>query len=256
MNTSSRRFAEITTARPILFVRFFLITGLLLLAGCKTAPPKSSIGYNYTIQTGDTLDVVAGEYRKQGVDVTVDQIMAANPTLKATTNIQAGVQLFIPDNNRANLEDLKAKASHGDTVAECTIGVMYQQGHGVPQDYVQAAKWFQRAAKHGQGDAQFCLGELYQHGQGVKNDPAQHIGGVDETKHFSLRWCFCSNVLESHLPVLECAFNHGSRFSSQASPEAFVLGPFEAYEGKLLIEWPGDARFENNSARSCGGRQK
>jgi hypothetical protein len=82
------------------------------------------------------------------------------------------------------------------------------------------------------------------------------IGGVDEAKHFSLRWCFCSNVFESHWPVLDCAFNRGSRFLSQASPEAFVLGPFEAYERKLLIEWPGDARFENNSARGCGGRPK
>ena len=173
INSSSRRFAEITAARPISFVWFFLITGLMLVAGCKTAPPKGAIGYNYTMQTGDTLDAVAGEYRKQGVDVSVDQIMAANPNLKATTNIQAGVQLFIPDNDRANLEDLTAKASHGDTVAECAIGVMYKQGHGVPQDFVQAAKWFQRAAKHGQGDAQFCLGELYQHGQGVKKDPAQ-----------------------------------------------------------------------------------
>ena len=151
----------------------FAITGLLLVAGCKTAPPNGAIGYNYTIQTGDTLDAVAGEYRKQGVDVTVDQIMAANPNFKVTTNIQAGVQLFIPDNQRANLEELKAKASHGDAVAECTIGVMYKQGNGVSQDYVQAAKWFQRAAKHGQGDAQFCLGELYQHGQGVKKDSAQ-----------------------------------------------------------------------------------
>lgn len=106
MHASSRRFAETITARPILFVRFLLITGLLLVAGCKTSPPKSTIGYNYTVQTGDSLDAVAGEYQKQGVAVTVDQIMAANPNLKATTNIEAGAQLFIPDNNRANLEDL------------------------------------------------------------------------------------------------------------------------------------------------------
>ena len=173
MKTKSRSLAKTTTTQPILVVRFLIITSLLLAAGCKTAPPKSEIGYNYTVQAGDNLDVLAGEYRKKGVEVTADQIMAANPTLKVTTNIQAGVQIFIPDNNRVNLEELEAKARHNDAVAECTIGVMYKQGNGVPQDYVQAARWFQRAAHHDQGDAQFCLGELYQHGQGVKKDPAK-----------------------------------------------------------------------------------
>lgn len=145
----------------------------LLLAGCKTGTPTGTVGYNYTVQAGDTLDAVASECGKQGVAVTVDQIIAANPNLIATTNIEAGLQLFIPDHNRASLEDLKAKAKQGDAVAEFTIGVLYKHGIGVPQDYAEAAKWFQRAAKHGQGEAQFCLGKLYQHGQGVKQDPAQ-----------------------------------------------------------------------------------
>jgi TPR repeat protein len=148
---------------------------ILLVAGCKSAPPKETIGYNYTVQAGDTLDAVAGEYRKQGVDVAVDQIMAANPNLKATTNIEAGVQLFIPDNNRANLEDLKAKASHGDVVAQCNLGYRYEKGNGVAQDYTEALKWYRRAAKQGQASAQCNLGQLYYRGNGVRTNLAEAL---------------------------------------------------------------------------------
>jgi TPR repeat protein len=155
----------------------FLATllSMLLVAGCKTAPPKSPIGYNYTTQTGDTLAAVAGEYRKQGVDVTADQIVAANPTLKANTNIQAGVQLFIPDKNRADLEDLKAKANRGDAEAQCAVAVLYHRGKNVSQDYAQAAKWFGKAARQGQGKAQFWLANLYDNGLGVKTNHAKAI---------------------------------------------------------------------------------
>jgi hypothetical protein len=48
----------------------------LLATGCNSAS-QGAIGYNYTVQAGDTLDAVAGEYQKQGVAVTAHQIMAA-----------------------------------------------------------------------------------------------------------------------------------------------------------------------------------
>lgn len=145
----------------------------LLTTGCNTAPSERMPGYSYTIKTGDTINAVAEEYQKKGVEVTIDQIVAANPNLKSGTNLEAGGKLFIPDKNRANLEELKAKARQGDAVAECTIGVWYKRGQGVPQDYAEAARWFNRAAQHGQGDAQLCLGQLYQKGQGVKMDRTQ-----------------------------------------------------------------------------------
>ena len=78
----------------------FLISGFLVLmfaSGCKTAPPNVALGYSYPVQTGDTLEAVAEAYQKQGVDVTVEQIMAENPGIKITTNTEAGAQTFIPE---------------------------------------------------------------------------------------------------------------------------------------------------------------
>ncbi len=42
---------------------------------------------------------------------------------------------------------------------------MYDEGRGVPQNDVEAAYWFRRAAEQGDADAQFILGALYAEGQ-------------------------------------------------------------------------------------------
>ena len=47
---------------------------------------------------------------------------------------------------------------------------MYSHGQGVPQDYIEAAKWYRLAAEQGHADAQHNLGVLYLQGQGVPQD--------------------------------------------------------------------------------------
>jgi TPR repeat protein len=56
---------------------------------------------------------------------------------------------------------------------------MYNQGHGVPQDYAQAAVWYRKAAERGDADAEEGLGELYRNGQGVPQDYAQAYFWLD-----------------------------------------------------------------------------
>lgn len=47
---------------------------------------------------------------------------------------------------------------------------MYTYGHGVPQDYKEAAKWFRKAADQGNSSAQIYLGDMYSNGKGVPQD--------------------------------------------------------------------------------------
>ena len=61
-------------------------------------------------------------------------------------------------------------AEQGDAVAQFNLGVMYQQGQGVSQDYQTALKWYALAAEQGDAKAQFVLGVMYQQGQGVLQD--------------------------------------------------------------------------------------
>ena len=45
------------------------------------------------------------------------------------------------------------RAEKGGEVAQYILGNFYENGHGTPQDYVQAHKWFNIASMNGDGDA-------------------------------------------------------------------------------------------------------
>lgn len=70
------------------------------------------------------------------------------------------------------LETYHRSADQGDPEAEFKIGLLYSQGHGVAQDYAQAAVWYRKAANHGDASAQAALGALYFLGEGVPQDYA------------------------------------------------------------------------------------
>jgi hypothetical protein len=46
------------------------------------------------------------------------------------------------------------------------MGFLYYNGRGVPQDHVEAEKWWRKAAAQGSVDAQNNLGIMYAEGQG------------------------------------------------------------------------------------------
>ncbi len=64
-------------------------------------------------------------------------------------------------------------AEQGDADAQTDLGIMYDNGFGVPQDYAAALKWYRKAAEQGYADAQHCLGTMYLHGFGVTRDYVQ-----------------------------------------------------------------------------------
>ena len=65
---------------------------------------------------------------------------------------------------------VKIKAYAGNMEAQLDLGVMYYNGKGVPQDYVKAIEWYEKAADQESADAQMNLGYIYQQGLGVRQD--------------------------------------------------------------------------------------
>src|SRR5262245_59322564 len=61
-------------------------------------------------------------------------------------------------------------AEQGDARVQSHLALMYENGRGVPKDFVAAVNWYQRAAAQGYVHAQLNLGLMYAKGQGVPQD--------------------------------------------------------------------------------------
>lgn len=96
--------------------------------------------------------------------------------------------------NLAKQGDIKSQnkirtlAEQGNKGAQALLGDMYDLGQGVPQDYVEAAKWYHKAGNQGDYHSQSVLGLMYIKGTGVPVDYIQaymwaNLGamGGDET---------------------------------------------------------------------------
>ena len=47
------------------------------------------------------------------------------------------------------LREFRALAMQGNALGQYSLGVMYQKSMGVPKDYSEAVKWFQKSAEQG-----------------------------------------------------------------------------------------------------------
>lgn len=68
---------------------------------------------------------------------------------------------------------LRLAAAKGDPSAEFEVGARFAAGEGVPQNFPEAAKWYQRSADQGFAQAEYRLGTLYERGLGLKPDRGQ-----------------------------------------------------------------------------------
>jgi TPR repeat protein len=55
------------------------------------------------------------------------------------------------------------------------LGLSCEQGDGIPEDPVEAAKWYRQAADLGNADAQYSLARCYVLGIGVTKDEEEHL---------------------------------------------------------------------------------
>jgi hypothetical protein len=74
-----------------------------------------------------------------------------------------------PGNNATqfHVETMLVLAEMGVDYAQFLVGTMFDFGHGLAEDPVNAAKWYRKAAWQGIKAAQFYLGRMYLHGRGV-----------------------------------------------------------------------------------------
>ena len=83
---------------------------------------------------------------------------------------QAGKDAYARGDYETAIKEFGLLAERGYAVAQYNLGVMYDNGLGVPQDYREAAKWYRFAAEQGEVKAQSNLASMYHFGQGVLRD--------------------------------------------------------------------------------------
>jgi uncharacterized protein len=96
--------------------------------------------------------------------------VAAFPAL---ADFQAGVDAYQKADYVTAAKEWRPLAEQGDPIAQFNFGLLYLDGHGVPQSDAEAANWFRRAAEQDYVPAQHNLGAMYGKGAGVKRDYVQ-----------------------------------------------------------------------------------
>ena len=91
----------------------------------------------------------------------------------AWADYQAGMDA----NNRGDyataLREWRPLAEQGDARAQFDLGLLYENGDGIPRDYAKAHQWYEKSAAQGGAKAQFYLGMQCAFGEGVLLDLVQ-----------------------------------------------------------------------------------
>jgi uncharacterized protein len=91
----------------------------------------------------------------------------------AFADFQSGIDAYQKGDYVGAAKEWRPLAEEGDPTAQLNLGLLYLDGHGVPQSTVEAVSWFKRAAEQDNAQAQHNLGAMYGSGQGVKRDYVQ-----------------------------------------------------------------------------------
>ncbi len=81
----------------------------------------------------------------------------------------------IPQDYAQAVTLFRKSANQGFLGGQYNLGLAYMKGLGVERDYVKAAEWFKKAAEQGLADAQYNLGVFYETGVGVPQNHAQAL---------------------------------------------------------------------------------
>ncbi|WP_052046114.1 SEL1-like repeat protein [Candidatus Paracaedibacter symbiosus] len=142
------------------------------------------------------------------------------------------IMRYLKDNG-ITLDDIQTAydSHHAPEVEDATeqfyLGVKYFMGINAPENYIQAAHWFKKAAKQGVANAQYCLAMMYVEAKGVpKNDT------------LAVRWL----EKAAKQKVAEAQYNLGLRY---------VEGKGVAKDERQAVFWYEEAAKQGHKVAQC-----
>src|SRR5471030_3016371 len=76
----------------------------------------------------------------------------------------------LPALESADVQALRKQADEGNAGAQWLLGLRYEEGISVRQDYTTAVSWYRKAAEQGLASAQSSLGYALANGLGIPKD--------------------------------------------------------------------------------------
>jgi TPR repeat protein len=99
----------------------------------------------------------------------------------------------VPQDYLEAVKWFRMAGERGHAWGQCGLGICYFHGRGVRQDYVEAVRWYRKAAEQDNAWAQHWLGFCYYNGQGNPQDD------VEAAKWFRMAAEQCDAVAQSRL---------------------------------------------------------
>ena len=91
----------------------------------------------------------------------------------AWADFQAGMDAKNRGDFAKALREWQPLAEQGDAGAQFYLGMLHENGDGVPEDYGKAREWYEKSAAQGNANAQFYLGLMCAFGRGTSLDLVQ-----------------------------------------------------------------------------------
>ena len=91
----------------------------------------------------------------------------------AWADFQAGMDAKNRGDFAKALREWRPLAEQGEARAQFYLGMLYENGDGVPEDYEKAREWYEKSAAQGDANAQFYLGLMSAFGRGASLDLVQ-----------------------------------------------------------------------------------
>ncbi len=110
-----------------------------------------------------------------------DRTRSPRPLFRAMSALSLGLAIALGGcaqmgafrDEPAPVAEERAQARAGDAESQYRLGMRYNGGLEVAQDYTESNRWFERAARQGHAEAQYMLGSAYYAGRGVAQDMAK-----------------------------------------------------------------------------------
>jgi len=145
----------------------------------------------------------------------------------------------------------KLAAEQGIAYAQYNLGLMYENGDGVSQDYKTAVKWYRLSAEQGNASAQTSLGVMYANGKGVLQDYKTALKWWrlsaeqgDARAQMKLGWMYADGqgVLQDYKTAVKwwrLSAEQGYVTAELKWPQIFLNSKiFDEIDEKKFIGWP------------------